>query len=77
MLLFIKYDLKQERIQYNSFEEIENYDKLLYIDCSFNDLTVLPKLPHSLITFECWTNQLTELINLPNSLQKLVVQIIN
>ncbi len=72
MLLFVKYDLEQNRIYYNSFEEIENYDKVVYIDYCNNQLTSLPKLPNSLQQLLCKNNQLKLLPELPNSLKILI-----
>ncbi len=36
MPIYIKYYLEQNRIQYNSFEEIENYDTVVFIICYNN-----------------------------------------
>ncbi len=71
MPIQIKYDLKTYSIQYNSFENIDNYDNVVYIDCSGNKLTSLPKLPISLQKLYCGNNKLTSLPELPNSLQEL------
>ncbi len=56
---------------FNSFEEIENYNKIIYICCDRNNLTTLPKLPNSIQQLWCNHNQLTSLPKLPNSLQYL------
>jgi len=56
-----------ERI-YNSFDEIENYNKIYYIDCSDNNLIKLPKLPTNIRTLICENNKLEYLPELPDSL---------
>ena len=71
MTIFVKYYLEENCIKYNSFEEIENYNKVVYIDCLTNQLSELPKLPNSLQILQSSINQLTELPKLPNSLQRL------
>ncbi len=71
MLINIKYNLKEEQITYNSFEEIVNYDKIVYINFENNKITSLPKLPNSIVWIHCWYNQLTSLQELPNSLKYL------
>ena len=53
---------------YDIFDEIPNYDDIIYISCSYNQLTELPKLPNSLQILNCSYNQLTSLPKLPNSL---------
>ncbi len=71
--IFIRYDLKNELIEYNSFEEIDNYDKIDSIHCcyNYNKLTSLLKLPNSLKELYCQCNQISELPKLPNSLEDL------
>ncbi len=71
MLIYVKYNLEDDEIKYNSFEKIRNYNYILYVDCSNNKLTSLPKLPNSLQILLCNNNQLTSLPELPNSLQLL------
>ncbi len=71
MLIKIKYDLEEDYIVYSSFDEINNYDNVVYICCSNNQLTSLPNLPNSLQELWCDNNQLTVLPELPNSLQLL------
>ncbi len=71
MLIYIKYNLEENEIKYDSFEEIDNYDKVVYINFYYDRLTSLPTLPNSLQKFYCWNNQLTSLPELPNSLQHL------
>ena len=48
--------------------ENENIEKL---DCSYNQLTSLPKLPDTLIELYCFYNQLVSLPELPDTLEKL------
>ncbi len=72
MSITIKYKNDNEEYKFNSFEEINNYDKVVYINYSHNNLTSLPKLPNSLQILWCYDNQLTSLPELPNSLQQLI-----
>ena len=71
MLFKIKYQNDNNQYEFTSFNEIKNYDKVVYIDCSDNQLTSLPELPNSLQVLFCSMNQLTSLPELPNSLQYL------
>lgn len=57
--------------EFSSFEEIENYDKIIGLNCSNNNLTQLPNLPNKLIYLDCSNNNLKELPLLPNSLDML------
>ena len=59
------------RYEYNNFDEIPNYDNIIYLDCSYNKLTELPELPKSLKKLRCKYNKLTSLPKLPNSLKLL------
>jgi len=71
MSIKIKYNLEGNEIRYNSIEDINDYDKVVYIifsPCSFNEL---PKLPNLLKRLYCPYNNLTELSELPNSLEEL------
>jgi len=59
---------------YESFNEIlnlDNYNKIIGLDCSNNNLTNLPELPESLTHLYCYNNNLTSLPKLPKSLIKL------
>jgi len=72
----IKYSLEGNGVKYKNFIEIQqlpNYDSIVYINCSNNNLTSLPSnLPGSVRELECSYNNLTSLpSNLPESLQKL------
>jgi Leucine-rich repeat (LRR) protein len=71
----IKYNLDYKKTLISkSFKKINDYDKVVYMDCSYNRLTSLPKLPNSLQTLWCQNNQLTSLPKLPNSFQTLWCQ---
>jgi hypothetical protein len=62
------------RHYYNSFGEIlqlDNYNDIINIDCSRNNLFSLPKLPNSLEILWCYNNYLSSLPKLPNSLIQL------
>jgi hypothetical protein len=54
-----------------SFDHINNYDKVVYINCSNNNLTLIPELPNSVQYICCERNKLNSLPELPNSLQRL------
>ena len=59
---------------YSSFKEItslKNYNYIVSIDCSNNQLTELPTLPYTLEEFYCSGNILTELPKLPDFLKYL------
>ena len=74
MFIHIKYNLEQKSIECNSFEEITNYDTVVYIDTTYNLInrfTSLPELPNSLQFINCSYNKLTSLPELPNSLRSL------
>ncbi len=61
MSIYIKYDLNQCFIKYNSFEEINDYNKIVYIDCNNNAIT-LPILPKSLQYLICNDNKFIKII---------------
>ena len=69
MSIIIEYQNDNKLYYFNSLNEINNYDKVVYIYCSGNDLTLLPELPNSLQELWCNNNQLTSLPELPNSLK--------
>ncbi len=77
MKIYIKYVLGEKTIEYNSFENIRDYDNVVYINCHNNKLTSLPKLPDSLQSLNCYINQLISLPELPNSLKQLYCWINN
>jgi len=70
-MIYIQYQDDCDVYLFNSFEEIENYDKVVYICCDDNQLCSLPKLPDLIKSLYCRNNQLSVLPNLPNSLKKL------
>ena len=74
MAIKIRYSDGEMKI-YTSFqqiEQLENYNDIVYLDCSYNQLTSLPDhLPNSLKILICGFNYLTSLPELPNSLQEL------
>jgi hypothetical protein len=47
---------------------IQYFDNINTLDCSFNKITYIPALPHSLIFFTCDSNLLTTLPVLPSTL---------
>ena len=60
--------------KYNSFEEIlklDNYNDIIHINCSNNNLSSLPELPNSLTKLWCDNNNLSSLPELPNSFTHL------
>ena len=58
MEIYFKYNFEDDFIKvYGLFDEIENYDKIVYINCYYNKLTLLPELPNSLHTFLRGYNQ--------------------
>jgi len=72
----IKYSLEGNDVECTNFIEIQqlsDYDNIVYINCSNNNLTELPSnLPESLDELHCSYNKLTELPSkLPESLQEL------
>ncbi|HTA61688.1 MAG TPA: leucine-rich repeat domain-containing protein, partial [Bacteroidia bacterium] len=50
---------------------LQYFDLLTSLDCSYNNLTNLPKLPNSLTYLYCYYNQLGSLPALPNSIYVL------
>jgi Leucine-rich repeat (LRR) protein len=50
---------------------IEYFTSLATLSCGYNQLTVLPELPDSLMYLYCGNNQITSLPELPNSLIEL------
>ena len=61
----IKYSLEGNDVEYKNFIEIQqlpDYDDIVYMNCSSNNLTDLPsKLPESLEELNCSDNNLTVL----------------
>ncbi len=71
MSIKIKYQNDGNMYYFNSLKKINNYDKVVYIGCYWNNITSLPKLPNSLEYLVCSFNQLKSLPELPNSLKML------
>ena len=67
----MRYFNLEYKYHYDSFHLISYYDNIVYLDCSYNNLTSLPELPNSLQILYCGSNQLSLLPELPNSLQHL------
>ena len=57
MVIKIKYNLEKKEYKFNSFEEIPNYDKVVYLYCCSNQLSNLPELPKTLTYPECFRNK--------------------
>ena len=75
MTISYKFDLDGQEFKCPSFDDItqlHNYHDIVSIDCSYNQLTVLPTLPNSLIELYCHNNNLTVLPTLPQRLEYLV-----
>ncbi len=51
---------------------LEYFKNIQILDCSYNNLISLPKLPNNLLVLECNNNQLTTISKLPNNLLKLM-----
>ena len=73
MTITIKYSIEGNIAKYPNLIEIQqlsDYDSIVYINCSYNQLTSLPStLPESLQTLDCSNNNLTSLpSSLPESL---------
>jgi len=77
MTITIKYQNVDKEYYFFSFDEINNYDNVVVINCYNNNLSELPKLPNSLIELYCHYNQLSVLPELPNLLQIFIVGRIN
>lgn len=63
-------DLRHNNLTY--IPDLSRFNKLTYLNVSFNQLTSLPLLPDSLKKLYCDDNQLTNLPSLPNSLKILI-----
>jgi Leucine-rich repeat (LRR) protein len=72
--MLINYWFNNEEHTCERFEELiklDNYNDIKRIQCYYNELTMLPKLPNSLRILNCGKNKLTLLPELPNSLTHL------
>jgi hypothetical protein len=59
MSILIKYNhVNDKLIEINSFNTIIEYDKVVYINCEYNQFTELPELPNSLKILSCSINKL-------------------
>jgi Leucine-rich repeat (LRR) protein len=78
IMIYVKYNSDREKYSYDSFDALfaytnihHNYDNIIHLNCSYNQLTELPTLPDSLLELHCSNNQLNELPTLSHSLQIL------
>jgi Leucine-rich repeat (LRR) protein len=73
-MISYKLENSDEKIQISSLEELRKKDfwnDIVYLDCSFNEMTNLDNLPPNLQKLYCSFNEITNLDNLPPNLQKL------
>ena len=76
MSITISYSIEENSVKYKNFIEIQqlpNYDSIVYINCSSNNLSSLPStFPESLQRLDCSGNKLSSLPStLPESLRGL------
>ena len=57
-----------------SIDGVQYFDNLKTLDCSFNSLLDLPKLPKSLTSLTCNNNRIGSITNLPLGLKRLLCQ---
>ena len=74
MNIYYKYNIYHD--DYDELNEsksfdILKYDKIVYLDCCYNNLINLPILPINLINFDCSYNKLINLPILPKYLKYL------
>jgi Leucine-rich repeat (LRR) protein len=58
-MIYIKFNLNDNKISYNSFDDIinlTNYNDIVYIDCSYNQLNKITNLPQLLKYLDCSNN---------------------
>jgi Leucine-rich repeat (LRR) protein len=74
MKITVRYEIEGINVIFKSFEEISNFDKVVYLDCSANNLESLPDLSTltSLQSLSCFYNDLEVLPDL-SSLTSLQV----
>lgn len=60
-------------LKLNTFPDLSDYHKLVFLNLSFNNLTTLPALPSGLKTLAVHHNKLTTLPELPTTLEKVVI----
>jgi Leucine-rich repeat (LRR) protein len=70
MPITVKY-INNTKKKYNSFEEIEDLQNVILLDCCFMNLKQLPLLPQNLQVLNCYNNKIEFLDNLPQNLQIL------
>jgi Leucine-rich repeat (LRR) protein len=66
---YINDEKNEESVSYNKMIQVIDipyFNSIIYLDCSFCNLGILPILPTSLKHLRCFKNNLTELANLPN-----------
>jgi len=59
MVIKYRFGIRGETFECGSMEDLvklHNYQYIVYIDCSRNNLTVLPTLPNSLTYLDCSNN---------------------
>jgi hypothetical protein len=57
--------------EFNSLDDIIDYNEVKILNCNRNKLITLPKLPKCLIELHCNDNKLTNLPKLPNNITEL------
>ena len=77
MIIKVKYHLDQNCIVYNSFEEIPNYNLVIYLDCGNNQLTSLPELPNSLQVLKYRNNKFIKSDNWKSYMIKYITYSLN
>jgi uncharacterized repeat protein (TIGR01451 family) len=58
--------------QVNNVEGIQYFDGLYYFHCADNNISLITKLPESLLFINCGNNKITSLPSLPSSLSQLI-----
>ena len=73
MSIQVKYNIGDDKdtINFESFDKIIDYDKVVCISCCYNQLNKLPKLPKKLQNLYCGYNRLISLPELPIKLRYL------
>ena len=66
-----KYVIDGQVFQCETFDDLENYHDIVWLDCTGNDLSCLPILPAGLNTLYCDNNRLSGLPTLPIGLKYL------
>lgn len=64
--MLVKYEKDDRQYLFNSFEEIKHKDKIIYLDCSNNNLKDINEIIRfkNLIELNCSHNLLTSLIEI-------------